>query len=267
MVAEWGPLFRRRVIQPGFSAHFFCNAKCHPPSCTLLQCLTAIVINSWDICIPSHPFLHCMLIFWRFGSLPSQSQVPDSLLRFCSQGGFFTVFPAHFFCSALCHPRACAAVSASHSDQLLRTPHSTHPFLHYMLIFCSFCCLPSQSQRSDSLLRLWLEALFGAQSRVVLPRRGCFQALLSGCTILPIISCSSFALSKYLQMAVNMDGPRCAQGGMLVRYLFGMSKNGIKKKITPCSAPSCMCHALHASPPPSHRFCHFCLQALSRKAE
>ena len=80
-----------------------------------------------------------------------------------------------------------AAVSASHSDQLLRTLHSTHPFLHYMLIFCSFCCLPSQSQRSDSLLRLCLEALFGAQSRVVLPRRGCFQALLSGCTILPII--------------------------------------------------------------------------------
>ena len=36
------------------------------------------------------------------------------------------------------------------------------------------------------------------------------------CTILPIISCSRFARSKYLQMAVNMDGPRCTQGGMLV---------------------------------------------------
>ena len=74
-----------------------------------------------------------------------------------------------------------------------------------MLIFCSFCCLPSQSQRSDSLLKLCLEALFGAQSRVALPRRGCFQALLSGCTILRIISCSSFARFKYLQMAVNMQ--------------------------------------------------------------
>ena len=124
MVAEWGPVFRRRVIQPGF----FCSF--------LLQC-----------------------------------KVPPTFLYI-------------------------AAVSASHSDQLLRTLHSTHPFLHYMLIFCSFCCLPSQSQRSDSLLRLCLEALFGAQSRVALPRRGCFQALLSGCTILAIISCSSFALSK-----------------------------------------------------------------------
>ena len=30
---------------------------------------------------------------------------------------------AHFFCSTTCHPRACAAVSDSHSDQLLRTLH------------------------------------------------------------------------------------------------------------------------------------------------
>ena len=45
------------------------------------------------------------------------------------------------------------------------------------------------------------------------------------CTILPIISGSSFARSKYLQMAVNMDGRWCTQGGMLVLYLFGISKN------------------------------------------
>ena len=31
--------------------------------------------------------------------------------------------------------------------------------------------------------------------------------LLSGCTILSIISCSSFALSKYLQMVVNLGPP------------------------------------------------------------
>ena len=95
MVAEWGPRFTRRVIQAVFSAHSFCNAKCHPPFSTLLQCLTAIIINSWDICILTHPFMHCMLILWRFGSLPSESQVPDALLRFCSQGGFF-----HGFCGA-----------------------------------------------------------------------------------------------------------------------------------------------------------------------
>ena len=103
------------------------------------------------------------------------------------------------------HPRACAAVSASHSDQLLRNLHSTHPFLHYMLIFCSLCCLPSQSQRSDCLLKRCLEALFGAQSRVALPRRACFQPLLSGCTILPIISCSSFARFKYLEVHTGRD--------------------------------------------------------------
>ena len=48
--------------------------------------------NSWDICIPTHPFVHCMPTFWSFGSLPRESSVPDSLLRFCLQGGFFTVF-------------------------------------------------------------------------------------------------------------------------------------------------------------------------------
>ena len=113
-----------------------------------------------------------------------------------------------------------------------------------MLIFCSFCCLPSQSQRSDSLLKLCLEALFGAQSRVALPRRVCFQALLSGCTILPIISCSSFARSKYLQMAVNMDGPRCAQGGMLVLYLFGISKN--PRHFSPSPQGRRLVHHLHS---------------------
>ena len=116
-----------------------------------------------------------------------------------------------------------------------------------MLIFCSFCCLPSQSQRSDSLLGLCLEALFGAQRRVVLPCRGCFQALLSGCTVLPLISCSSFALSKYLQMAVNMDGPRCTQGGMLVLYLFGMSKN--TRHFSPSPQGRRLVHHLHSGSP------------------
>ena len=94
----------------------------------VLQCLTAIVTNSLEPCIPTRQFVHQMLIFCGFRSLPSQSQVPDSLLRLCS------------------------------------------------------------------------EAFFGAQRRVVLPLRGGFQALLSGCTILPIISCSTVALCRYLQM-------------------------------------------------------------------
>ena len=84
---------------------------------------------------------------------------------------------------------------------------------------------PQRAQKQGQQRSVVAASAPGAQSRVALPRRGCFQALLSGCTILPIISCSSFARFKYLQMAVNMDGPRCTQGGMLVAYLFGISKN------------------------------------------
>ena len=32
------------------TAHFFCSALCHPAAPALLQCLTAIVINSWELC-------------------------------------------------------------------------------------------------------------------------------------------------------------------------------------------------------------------------
>ena len=78
-----------------------------------------------------------------------------------------------------------------------------------MLIFCSFCSLPSQSQGPDSLLRFCSEALFGAQRQVVLPLRGCFQALLSGCTILSIISCSSFALSRSTWADQGAHRERC----------------------------------------------------------
>ena len=128
---------------------------------------------------PSPPLEHASAPVTEPSPVSPKFQVPCSV--FVHREVFARFFFAHFFCSALCHPRACAAVSASHSDQLLRTLHSTLPLLHYMLIFCSFCsfgCLPSQSQHSDSLLKLCLEALFGAQSRVALPRRGCFQAQL-----------------------------------------------------------------------------------------
>ena len=62
--------------------------------CALLQCLTAIVINSWHICIPTHPFLHYMLIFCSFCSLPSQCQVLDALLRFFPEAGFLLISSA-----------------------------------------------------------------------------------------------------------------------------------------------------------------------------
>ena len=32
------------------TAHFFCSALCHPAAPALLQCLKAIVINSWELC-------------------------------------------------------------------------------------------------------------------------------------------------------------------------------------------------------------------------
>ena len=225
MVAEWEPLFRRRVIQPGFFCSFLLQCKMPP---TFLYIAAVSDSHSHQLLGHLRPNTSVPALYAHFLELWQSAQsVPSS--RFRAQILFTGRFGHGFFCAFLLQcvvPPTCLWCSVcQHSDQLLRTLHSTHPFLHCMLIFCSFCCLPSQSQRSDSLLRFCLEALFGAQSRVALPRRGCFQAILSGCTILPIISCSSFALSKYLQMAVNMDGPWCTQGGMLVLYLFGMSKN------------------------------------------
>ena len=55
---------------------------------SVLQCLTAIVINSLEPCIPTQRLIHQMLIFSSFRSLPSQSQVADSLLRLCSEALF-----------------------------------------------------------------------------------------------------------------------------------------------------------------------------------
>ena len=206
MVAEWGPLFRRRVIQPGFFCSFLLHCKVPP---TFLYIAAVSNSHSHQLLGHLHPNTSVRALYAHFLELWQSAQSVLSS-RFLAQilftGRFFhSFFFAHFFCSALCHPRACAAVCASHSDQLLRTLHSTHPFLHYMLIFCSLCCLPSQSQRSDCLLKLCLEALFGAQSRVALPHRACFQPLLSGCTILPIISCSSFARFKYLEVHTGRD--------------------------------------------------------------
>ena len=54
----------------------------------VLQCLTAIVINSLQPCIPTQQFVHQMLIFCGFRSLPSQSQVPDSLLNLFKEALF-----------------------------------------------------------------------------------------------------------------------------------------------------------------------------------
>ena len=85
-----------------FLAHFVCNAKCHPPSCTLLQRLTAIVINSWDFCIPTHPF------YVPVRQCPPAKVIQSLELR-------------------IQHIRLCIICS----------------------FFCSFCGLPSQSQRSD----------------------------------------------------------------------------------------------------------------------
>ena len=139
----------------------------------VLQCLTAIVINSLEPCIPTHQFVHQMLISCGFRSLPSQSQVPDSLLRLCS------------------------------------------------------------------------EALFGAQRRVVLPLRGGFQALLSGCTILPIISCSSVALSKCLQMVGQHRPTRVhtrRDAGSV--FVWVMSKNPWHS--SPCPQRRHLVHQLHS---------------------
>ena len=95
----------------------------------------------------------------------------------------------------------------------------TQQFVHQMLILCGFCSLSSQSQVPNSLLKLCSEALFGAQRRVVLPLRSGFQRVLSRCSVLPIISCTSVALSKNLQM-VGQHRPTRVHTGRHARSVF-----------------------------------------------
>ena len=121
----------------------------------------------------------------------------------------------------------------------------THRFVHQMLIFCGFRGLSSQSQVPHSLLRLCLEALFGAQRRVVLPLRGGFQALLGRCTILPIISCSSVAVSKCLQM-VGQHRPTRVHTGRDAGSIFVwvISKNPWHP--SPCPQGRRLVHQVHS---------------------
>ena len=102
----------------------------------------------------------------------------------------------------------------------------TQQFVHQMLIFCGFRSLRSPSQVLDSLLKLCSEASFGAQRQKVLPLRGGFETLLSGCTILRIISCSSVALSECLLMVRQHKSTRVHKGrdtGSV--FVWVMSKN------------------------------------------
>ena len=172
------PVHTSRVIQPGFFCSFL--LQCNVPP-------TFLCIAAHQLLGHLHPntsvpalYAHFLELWQSAQSLPRSRFLAQTLFR----GRFFHDFSAHFFCSALCHPRACAVVSASQSDQLLRTLHSTHPFLHYMLIF-AFAVCPVSPNTQIPCSDVCLEALFGAQRRVVLPRSGCFQALLSGCTICP----------------------------------------------------------------------------------
>ena len=75
-------------IDPAELFRLISSAVQHAIHVPVLQCLTAIVTNSLEPCIPTHQFVHQMLIFCGFRSLPSQSQVPDSLLRLCSEALF-----------------------------------------------------------------------------------------------------------------------------------------------------------------------------------
>ena len=128
----------------------------------------------------------------------------------------------------------------------------THQFVHQMLIFCGFRSLPSQSQVPDSLLRLCSEALFGAQRQVVLPLRRGFQALLSGCTILPIISCSSVAVSTCLQMMGQHRTTRvhtARDAGSV--FVWVMSKNPWHSSPLSTTKASCASVAQWQVPTPS----------------
>ena len=129
-------MHRPPPFTPVFTPHV--SAWCHPPVPALLQCLTAIVINSWESCIPTHPFLPCMLIFCSFCSLPSHIpcfQIPCSDLA----QRHYSVHKDEWFC--------------------LGKVLFKHNFMQYAM---------------------------------------------------------GFALSKYLQMVVNMGRPGCTHGG----YVF-----------------------------------------------
>jgi hypothetical protein len=82
--------------------------------------------------------------------------------------------------------------------------------------------------RHASLLRL----LFVVQRRVVLSLRGGMQALLSRCTILPVISCSNVTLSKCLQM-VGQHRPTKVHTCKDAVSVFVMSKNPWHSNLCP----------------------------------
>ena len=133
MVAKWGPVFKRRVIWP----QFFCSF--------LLQC---IVVPSCSI--PTHLFLHCMLIFCSFGILSSQSQISVSLT---------SGFAWQNICSASSHPPARAWLHCLTAKVIIPvlSAHffgSAHLFLH-----CT--CIVVQK---GSSLRPCSEALLSANS-------------------------------------------------------------------------------------------------------
>ena len=48
--AEWDLFSDTEWSSHVVTAHFFCSALCHPAAPALLQCLTATVINSWELC-------------------------------------------------------------------------------------------------------------------------------------------------------------------------------------------------------------------------
>jgi hypothetical protein len=148
-----------------FSPHFFCSALRHPPApAAMLQCWTAIVINSWESCIPTHPFLHCI---------------------------FRTMQP--------------------------RVPSMLGAFLHCMLIFCSVCSLPVSP-------KFQILCSYFAQRHHSVHKDEWFclgEVVFRHYSVSAQCSPSCFALSKCLQMVVNMGTRGCTQGGMQVPCLFG----------------------------------------------
>ena len=131
-----------------------------------------------------------------FAIWPVRPKFPIPCADFIRRPAFF----AHFFCNALCHPRACAAVSHSHSDQVVRTLHPNTCVstlcANFLYAFAISRLFPSSRFLAQTLLTNTIRCTKTGCS----PLGDYFQALLSGCTILPMISCSSFALSKCLQV-------------------------------------------------------------------
>ena len=105
---------RRRVIQPSFFCSFL--LKYHVPA--VLQCLTAIIINSLQPCIPAQNFVHFLRLSQSAQSVPSSRFLAQTIIRCTKTSGFAS---ERWFSTTTQHQL--------HSDRFLR--HQVGCIIHH----------------------------------------------------------------------------------------------------------------------------------------